>query len=255
MTDRAALHARLDELLDAVERERGANSNEARSEAQGEVLALHHALIGETGLRDLMQRRCVEEMNGRSLGSSSRASELPADVGFYATKGGKRALRAISMRSVLDSGILPPSVAGLSAAGLYAASQGRVPPTGNEAGKHGGALWDADKVKGVNSGSTPEFFLKIKTVLALGYEAGFHGFPRTQRLPADLLNLGTLYWRHITAHGPKDVPRARSAETLRDWCTGTDTELRRYFEDHYELGLSDRAAGKPKNMRMSLSSR
>jgi hypothetical protein len=255
MMDRAALHARLDELLDAVERERGANSSEARAEAQGEVLTMHHALLEETGLRDLLQRRCVEEINGRSKGSTSEAADLSVDVNWYKGKRGTRALRMIAMRTVVDGGILPPPVAGLAAAGLYAASQGRNPPTGNEEGKHGGKLWEAEKITGVRSDSTPEMYLKIMMVQTLGYEAGFRGFPETRRLPSELLELGKLYWRHIAKRGEKGVPRHRSAETLRDWCTSTDSELRTYFEESYKEGLADRAAGKPKNKDRSLSSR
>ena len=69
MIDRKEAHRLLDKLLDAIELERAANSNECRAQAQADYLKARDALLRRVGGVDVERKRMEIEVLGLPAGS------------------------------------------------------------------------------------------------------------------------------------------------------------------------------------------
>jgi len=226
--DPAALHALADDIAAALTRERQANSDEARAEAQQQALDAHGRFLEESGMLDLLQRRMVAQIQGKQAHADVLASALPAALGSGHGRVGARAARSATIRNVLDSGIIPKPSSDLIAGALWAADTGR-------------SLFDPEPVTGVDADSGALMFIRIEIARALGYEAGVKGF-ETRLLPHDHLDIARRYYVRMAAAYPGTKPMSQdiSTKTISDWCSkgGIHADI---FQDAYRAGLLDRA--------------
>ena len=242
--DRAAIHALLDELLDATERERAANSDEARSLAQETVINLHRELTEKAGVRNVKRRRTIAHAQGRMSSADVNDETFPDGRLDLDTVAGRRRARAMASMIIYDSDMLPAHQAHAVMGGLYAASKGLPSYIDVGDGDSTGVLFGAEAVMGRKETSAAEMFLKIIVVTAVGYEAGILRRPHTKRLVSSLLDEAARLLRNATRlHRLKEMTREFTPSTIRDWCTDTRSETREWFEQSYKRGQVDAAAG------------
>jgi hypothetical protein len=235
--DRETILKAVDELLDALARERQANSDDARQDAQEAALAGWYGIMAATGMLDLLQRRVVAQVRGLQSTADVAASTLPAVMGTGHGLTGARAARNAAFRVMLDSGILPEKQARLIAAALHNANAGRT-------------LFDPEPVTGVDPSSGPYFSIREALVNALGYEAGVTGCT-TRLLPHRNLVIARRHYMVLAEQRPGVMPQSVSEGTIRDWCARSG-ELQDVFQTAYRQGLLDEATGNVKpELRLS----
>jgi hypothetical protein len=235
----------VDEISQAVEDERQANSDEAREKAQTRSINLHREFVMVTGLRSIKRRRIVAHMQGRGAAADVTEEAFPDTLEDISGVAGRRKARAIAAMAIYDCDLLEPRVAWTVAGGLYAASKGQPPLTGNEPGLHGGVLFEPEALMGKSAVSALEVHLQDKVVDTLGYESGVRGLSANKRLIPELLNAATKYLRDMSRDPrSKGMALDKSAETIRRWCTATGTPTRENFEAAYRQGREDAAAGR-----------
>jgi hypothetical protein len=240
--DRAAIHALLDELLDATERERAANSDEAREAAQEQVTKLHRKLLADSGVLAILQRRCVAHMQGKLTSANVSPAAFPTTPEEFEGIAGDRMGRAISSVIVYDSGLVTERVGAYLATKLYAASKGYT-PAGNEEGEHGGDFYKPEGKPGPQAASEYELHFQNKVVLALGYEAGARGLPTSKRLIPDLLDAVTSFWRRLALRSKGQIEK-RSPDTIKGWCNRLGSDTNALYEAAYSEGRADKATGR-----------
>ena len=238
MIDREEAHRLSDDLIDAVEREQSANSDEGRAKAQVEVLAAADALGRANGVTSLHRRRMV--VDARSLSSGSRVEpgdfeQLERDC-VDVTPEGQVRLRQALARHVLDTAnVLTLRMAGLQAANMLQNAKGR-----------DGPLDGRLMVSGVDPGLGAADELRNKIVADTGYTVGVE-IGATGRIQRAMWKRAAWAQNSLAAKlrmmGLR-VLQDMSAATIKDLCL-KETRMAALFRDAKREGAAAHADPDP----------
>ena len=238
MIDREEARRLHEALIDAMEQEQRANSNEARAAAQTVVLAADAALARANGTADLRRRRMVEAGCGLPSGARVTAAEferIERDCIEVTPDGQVRMRQAIARHAVDTAHILTKRLGDLLAGQMLQTSKG-----------HNGPLDGPVRTGGVDPHGGTADAIRTKIVSDAGYTVGVEfgdgAIPRPFWTRAEQVQ------NDLAARGRKaghKTPDAR-ATTIRDWCErgGLLSDL---FRDARKEG---RAAPRPDPSRM-----
>ena len=131
MIDREEYQRLVNELWDALEEERKANSDDAHAKAQTDIIKAEAALLLATGRTDRRRRRMVVEARDLPAGSKVEASEfqqIERDCVDATPEGQVRIRRAFARHAVDTEDVLGKRLAGLLASNMLQNAKGRDGP-------------------------------------------------------------------------------------------------------------------------------
>jgi hypothetical protein len=237
MIDRDEAHRLHEVLMDAMERELAANSDEARAEAQAAVLAADAALARANGTADLRRRRMM--VDARALPSGAKVEA--ADFARFArdcldgTPGGQIRLRQALARHATDwASVLTKDWAGVHASQL-----------GQNAKGHNGPLDGPVRAGGVDPDAGAADELRNKIVVDAGYTIGVEAGP-AGRVRHPMWKRAERAQHALAARLRMSGQKAgnATAATIKDWCQ-KDGPLAALFRDARGEGAAARAAPDP----------
>jgi hypothetical protein len=215
MIDLDTARRRFETFLDAMEKYAGANSDEARAEAEEKALAARAALDRETGILRLRQRRMAAQALGHSApGTAPREADdfdrLISDcLDTIETPSGRQRLRhALAIYFLDDEAVLTARFARLLTAKMLANAKGLL-----------GALDHVESTSGVDSSTGLADNLRNKIILNAGYTAGLELGPRG-RIPHALWERAARDHADLAQGGRAIGRKIRDADagTIKSWC-------------------------------------
>jgi hypothetical protein len=200
-------------LLEALERERGANNDEGRTDAQARYLEAKAVLDYEIEAPHVRRRRMAVEALDYPSGALVDAGDfrrvLTDCFSTLKTQAGRDKLRRLLSRYILDDEeTIGRPAARLLVEKLSANSEGLL-----------GAIDNVERKSGVGKTTGKNVNIRTKVVMAAGYSAGvefgLNGnipsvfWKRAQRMHGRLV-------KEARAHGARI--KAAKAATIKDWC-------------------------------------
>jgi hypothetical protein len=225
--------AALTRMREAMERERQANSPEARNTAQEAALKADAALSEVVGMAALRRRRILAELTGEEVRDRLDERDYQARIGqaiMDGTPKGRNAVRRATWRMAQDlNGIVGDKLAFHVAAHMREVASGRI------------GLMDAEPQQGVDTKSAPAFGLRTRIVADTGYTVGAE--VDRSRVPSSFWKRAARLHNELAALMETDIVKVApvSPKTIRDWCT-RQGEWRDLFEKSRAEGRRDRAA-------------
>jgi hypothetical protein len=221
-------------VVAAGDKERAANSNEARAAAQAEALATENALDDATGRTDRRRRRMIAEAKGLPLGTKVDAADFEqfALDCLDGTPSGLIRLRHIYAQYAVDGGhTLTPPLSGLLASNMLQTAKG-----------HEGPLDGPVRASGVDLNGGPADIIRDKIVGDTGYTIGVE-IGGTGRLPHKLWKRAERAQHALAQKMRMSGEKAESVRfrTIKDWCLKSGP-LADLFQDARKDGARERRA-------------
>jgi hypothetical protein len=224
----------LNAVLAAGEKERAANSDEARAAAQAEHLAARDALLDATGTTDLERRRMIAEARGLPLGAKVDATgfEHFARECLDGTPSNEIRLRHAFGRHTQDAaGALTRGWAGVLVSQMLQNAKG-----------HKGPLDGPVRARGVDPYGGPAYEIQNKIVVDTGYTIGVE-IGVTGRIPHELWKRAERAQNALAQTGRMRGHKTQnvSFRTIKDWCLKSGS-LADLFKDARREGSQERPA-------------
>jgi hypothetical protein len=224
-------------VVAAGDKERAANSNEARAAAQTEALTAQNALDRATGIRDLRRRRMIAEARALPFGAKVDAAEFEQftrDCLDGTPSGEIRRRHAFGRYATDGKDALGPELSGVLTSNMLQNAKG-----------HYGPLDGPVRAGGVDPdmGATDE--IRNKIVVDTGYTAGAE-IGGTGRIPNELWKRAQRAQNVLAQKMRMSSQKAESVgfRTVKDWCQKAGP-LADLFQDARKDGAQERRAPNP----------
>lgn len=214
-------HRTLDKMLDAIEQDRAANSNDARAKTEPAALLARDELIRISGIERIERRRMVVDALGLPLGAAPLEAENFERLlrncwnDFLEIGEGEKRLRLLLARAQLDNKQTLSAGADILAGHLLQNAEGRYGPLDSP-------LDFLDHVAAVAGRDQREGFAdetREAVVVMTGYTVGLE-IGATGRIPDEIWQRAKRAHRERAHSGEilmfKIAPA--SAATIKDWC-------------------------------------
>ena len=240
MIDREEAHRLLNGLMDAVEQEQAANSDEARAAAQAAVLAADAALARANGVADLRRRRMMVEARALPSGAKVEAADfqqIERDCVEVTATGQVRIRQALARHTKDCAGMLGERLAGVQAGQLLENAEGRNGPLDGPA-----------TAGGVDPHAGAADMIRNKIVVNAGYTVGVEIGPAGRIRHA--------MWKRAERAQHALAARLRmrghkaenaTAATIKDWCQ-KEGPLAALFRDARGEGAAAQTVPDPKRV-------
>jgi hypothetical protein len=226
-------------LLEAVEREKTAESAEAVTACQEAALSALSDYRVATSASGLLLRRVVGFALDKPHATDAEVQRVISEIlssPDATSKAQQRRVRVMFMRAVIDNGVLPEKITRSTAWAQFLAASGRF--------SHLGGVWARVKTAGVKPETGGLETAKSGIVDRTGYTAGAEGALVTHRLTKPILNRALALWRDMRHHWRSGHLPNVTADTIRKWCGSKEEPLRlgERFSLAYDEGVADLGA-------------
>jgi hypothetical protein len=226
-----------------------ANSDAARAEAQGAVLAADAALARANGVTDLRRRRMMVEVLARPSGAKVEAADfqqIERDCVEVTATGQVRIRQALARHTKDCAGVLGERLAGVQAGQLLQNAKG-----------HNGPLDGPVRSGGVDPHAGVADEIRNKIVVDTGYTVGVE-IGVAGRIRHAMWKRAEQAQNKLAAQARMSGHKAGKATdaTIKDWCQkggSKEGSLAALFRDARSEGAAARAAPDPQRILGSLS--